>query len=136
VRALAIKEREYGRDHREVARTLDNLGIAWRELGQPAKARELHERALAIEEREYGRDHRDVAGTLGSLGNAWLALGGRPRPASCTSGRWRSRSASTAGTTAMSPGPSTTSGPRGATWDSRPRPASCTCGRCASLGCP
>jgi tetratricopeptide (TPR) repeat protein len=47
-RALAIKEREYGPDHRALAPTLGNLGSAWRELGQPAKARELYVRALRI----------------------------------------------------------------------------------------
>jgi hypothetical protein len=31
-----------------VAGTLNNLGTAWRDLGQPATARELYERALAI----------------------------------------------------------------------------------------
>jgi tetratricopeptide (TPR) repeat protein len=58
-----------------VAGILDNLGSAWLELGEPATARELHERALAIEEREYGRDHPEVARALGNLGSAWRDLG-------------------------------------------------------------
>ena len=33
-RALGIQEREYGREHREVAPTLGNLAAALRELGQ------------------------------------------------------------------------------------------------------
>ena len=37
---------EAASDHAEVAITLTNLGSAWSELGQPAKARELLERAL------------------------------------------------------------------------------------------
>ena len=38
-RALAIKEREYGREHREVAPTVFTLGIAYRALGDVDKAR-------------------------------------------------------------------------------------------------
>ncbi|KAH8062809.1 hypothetical protein JL720_13179 [Aureococcus anophagefferens] len=74
-RALAIKEREYGRDHAEVAVTLANLGNAYNRLGDYAKACELYERALAIFEREYGRDHVQVASTLVNLGNAYGDLG-------------------------------------------------------------
>jgi tetratricopeptide (TPR) repeat protein len=74
-RLLELTEAAYGPDHPEVAATLTNLGGAWRELGQPAKARELHERALRINEREFGPDHPQVAIILTSLGNAWTELG-------------------------------------------------------------
>ena len=74
-RALAIDEREYGPDHREVAITLVSLGNAYGSLGNAAKSRDLLERALAILEREYGPDHRNVASTLGNLGNAYGSLG-------------------------------------------------------------
>jgi tetratricopeptide (TPR) repeat protein len=47
-RALAIKERAYGRDHTSVAITLTNLGAAYSDLGDYAKARDVLERALAI----------------------------------------------------------------------------------------
>ncbi|KAH8093675.1 hypothetical protein JL720_4825 [Aureococcus anophagefferens] len=73
-RALAIKEREFGRDHVEVANTLGHLGVAYRCLGNYAKGCELLERALAIKEREYGRDHVEVAYTLGLLGDAYIWL--------------------------------------------------------------
>ena len=56
-RALAIKEREYGREHRELAPTLTNLGNAYGALGDAAKQRELVERAKAIFEREFGPEH-------------------------------------------------------------------------------
>ena len=74
-RALAIQEREFGPDHRELAATLGNLGGVWGDLGQPGKARELYERALAIQEREFGPDHPEVATTLGNLGSVWGDLG-------------------------------------------------------------
>jgi tetratricopeptide (TPR) repeat protein len=74
-RALAIKEREYGPDHREVASTLANLGNVHGALDDPAKKKELLVRALAIQEREYGSEHCIVGNTLGSLGNAHGDLG-------------------------------------------------------------
>ena len=70
-RALAIKERTYGRDHTKVAPTLTNLGNAYGQLGDYAKKRDMLERALAIKERAYGRDHPEVALTLTNLGNAY-----------------------------------------------------------------
>ncbi|NCD19770.1 MAG: tetratricopeptide repeat protein, partial [Actinobacteria bacterium] len=62
-------------DHVEVARTLVNLGGAWRALGQPGRAKDLYERALPIWEREYGPDHVEVARTLTNLGIASRELG-------------------------------------------------------------
>ena len=51
-----------------MAITLTNLGIAYGELGDHAKKRDVLERALAIKERAYGRDHAQVATTLTNLG--------------------------------------------------------------------
>ena len=74
-RLLELTEAAYGPDHPEVASSLTDLGNAWSDLGQPAKARELHERALRINEREFGPDHPQVASTLSNLGVAWRHLG-------------------------------------------------------------
>ena len=74
-RALAIKERAYGRDHPEVAKTLTKLGIAYGELGDHAKEREMLERALAMQERTYGRDHVELAINLWNLAEANGELG-------------------------------------------------------------
>mgnify|MGYP001322658050 CR=1 FL=1 len=78
-RALAIQEREYGPDHREVAVTLTNLGNAYGALGDAAKKRELLERALAIKEREYGPEHRELGDRGGHVVDLGVALGG-PAP--------------------------------------------------------
>ena len=51
-RSRSSYEREYGRDHTEVAITLVNLGNAYGDLGDAAKKRDLLERALAINERD------------------------------------------------------------------------------------
>jgi len=74
-RALKIKEREYGPEHREVAITLTNLGNAHGDLGEAAQQRELLERALTIMEREYGPEHRYVGIVLRNLSQAHGALG-------------------------------------------------------------
>ena len=44
-----------------MAYTLMNLGNAYGDLGDAAKARDLLERALEIREGEYGRDHPKTA---------------------------------------------------------------------------
>ena len=69
-RALRIEEKEYGPSHREVAKTLANLGNAHGALGDAVKQKELLERALRIKEKEYGPDHREVAITKFNLAMA------------------------------------------------------------------
>lgn len=73
-RKLVLAESAYGPDHPAVVGLLNDLGNAWVNLGQPAKARDLFERALSSKQRRFGSDHREVAGSLNSLGAAWLAL--------------------------------------------------------------
>ena len=58
-----------------MAMTLTNLGIAYGNLGDDQKKRELLERSLKIDERQYGPDHPEVVITLMNLGNAYLSLG-------------------------------------------------------------
>jgi Tfp pilus assembly protein PilF len=74
-RALRIEEAQFGPDHPQVATTLNNLGVVWGDLGQPAKALEVFERALRILEGAYGPDHPQVAATLSNLGAVWSNLG-------------------------------------------------------------
>ena len=78
-RALPIQEAAYGADHVNVASTLVNLGMAYRKLGDAARAKELYERALTIKEAAYGADHVNVASTLGNLGSAYYSLGDAAR---------------------------------------------------------
>ena len=70
-----IFEAAYGPDHPEVARTLTNLGLVLRGLGDLAGARAHQERALRINEAAYGPDHSSVAITLTSLGLVLRDLG-------------------------------------------------------------
>lgn len=64
---LRIVETTLGPEHPQVAAALTSLGIAWFELGDPALARDLHERAFNINQRTYGPDHVLVAGTMANL---------------------------------------------------------------------
>ena len=55
--------------------TLTNLAIAYGQLGDPRKQKDLLERSLKIQEKHFGADHFQVAITLGNLGNANGKLG-------------------------------------------------------------
>jgi CHAT domain-containing protein/lipopolysaccharide biosynthesis regulator YciM len=57
------------------ALSLNNLGMAYRELGDPGKAVTCHRQALAIRRRLHGDNHSDVAQSLNNLGGAYLDLG-------------------------------------------------------------
>ena len=52
-----------------------NLGVAFGDLGDNQKQKELLERALSIQERAYGHAHVAVALTLCKLGVAFGGLG-------------------------------------------------------------
>jgi tetratricopeptide (TPR) repeat protein len=77
--ALKIKEMHYGKDHYEMAITLNNLGHAYGDLGDTEHCRDLLERALVIQEAHYGKEHYEVVPTLISLGNAYSDLGDTAR---------------------------------------------------------
>ncbi len=73
--ALSIDEEIYGERHPDVARDLNNLGLAWNALGDPKKAIEYFEQALSIGKEVYGERHPAVATMLNNLGGAWYTLG-------------------------------------------------------------
>ncbi|WP_100793429.1 serine/threonine-protein kinase [Nannocystis exedens] len=66
-RALAVRERELGPWHPDVARSLVGLAAARHALGELAAASDLYERALGIQERVFGPEHPDVALILHNL---------------------------------------------------------------------
>ena len=57
-----------------MASTLVNLGIAYRELADYDKAKDILERALNIEEQHFGQGHFEVAKTITTLGNVYGRL--------------------------------------------------------------
>ena len=58
-----------------MATMLNNLGLAWNDLGETKKAIEYYEQALSIHKEVYGERHPDVATDLNNLGGAWSDLG-------------------------------------------------------------
>ena len=67
LRALAIAEQSYGKDHPAVAILLNNLARLLQATNRLAEAERLTRRALAIAEQSYGEDHPDVARDLNCL---------------------------------------------------------------------
>jgi non-specific serine/threonine protein kinase/serine/threonine-protein kinase len=67
-RSLALKERIFGRDHADVARTLTAQGYNLVLAGDYATARALLERAQSINDRTLGPNHPDSASTVHSMG--------------------------------------------------------------------
>eukprot|EP00058_Branchiostoma_floridae_P025697 XP_002611187.1 hypothetical protein BRAFLDRAFT_88414 [Branchiostoma floridae] len=70
---------KYGHNtaHRDVAGSLNNLGTAWRDLGDHRKATSYYEQALQMERSIYGEDteHPNIASSLNNLGVTWGDLG-------------------------------------------------------------
>ena len=67
-RQLETYEQIYEQNDQEISGALTNLGLAYGDLGNAEKARELLERALAMDERKYGPDHCKVAMNLANVG--------------------------------------------------------------------
>jgi serine/threonine-protein kinase len=72
---LEIRERLLGREHPDVANTLNDLGVVSREAGDFAAAESYYERARAIREKTLPPDHPDIALSINNLGALRFAQG-------------------------------------------------------------
>ena len=79
-RSLAIREKALGRDHPDVALSLNNLAELYRNQGKYAEAEPLYGRSLAIREKALVPDHYDVAESLNNLALLYRYQGSTPRP--------------------------------------------------------
>jgi tetratricopeptide (TPR) repeat protein len=70
VRALDVREKALGPSHPDVAQSLNNLSVAYRQLGRAAEGEPLLKRAIAIKEQIFGPDHPEVAFHLIALATA------------------------------------------------------------------
>eukprot|EP00058_Branchiostoma_floridae_P017871 XP_002603360.1 hypothetical protein BRAFLDRAFT_80353 [Branchiostoma floridae] len=63
--------------HPDIASSLNNLGIAWRDFGDHKKAVSYHEQSLQMKRIIHGENtaHPDIASLLNNLGAAWMDLG-------------------------------------------------------------
>ena len=59
-RALAIRERVYGPEHRSVALSLGHLGVVLHRLGKEEEALQFFKRAFRVSCRSLGPDHRNT----------------------------------------------------------------------------
>ena len=64
---MAIREKIFGAEHLEVARSLDDLAVVYLDQDQPDQAKPFAERALAIREKILGADHLTVATSLNTV---------------------------------------------------------------------
>ena len=66
-RSLAIREKQLGENHPDVAQSLNNLASLYESQGKYEEAEPLYRRSLAIKEKQLGEDHPDVATSLNNL---------------------------------------------------------------------
>jgi tetratricopeptide (TPR) repeat protein len=74
--SLAIREKVLGRDHVDVARSLNNLADLYQRQARYADAEPIYKRALDIRERPVGPDHPDTAASVNNLASLYQAEGG------------------------------------------------------------
>ncbi|MCS6785458.1 MAG: tetratricopeptide repeat protein, partial [Thiobacillaceae bacterium] len=72
-KALQVAEQNVGREHPDVATSLNNLAALYRAQGAYTQAEPLIKRALAIQEKALGREHPDVATSLENLADLYRA---------------------------------------------------------------
>ncbi|KAI8517714.1 hypothetical protein Bbelb_037310 [Branchiostoma belcheri] len=62
--------------HRDIARSLHNIGACWNELGDQMEAIGFYEPSLKMMKAVYGEStpHTDIASSLNNIGNCWMEL--------------------------------------------------------------
>jgi len=74
-RSLAIREKSLGKDHPDVATSLNNLALLYKAQGNYAEAKLLYQRSLAIYEKALDIDHPHVVTSLNNLAVLYNAQG-------------------------------------------------------------
>ncbi len=74
-RSLAIREQALGRDHPDVAQSLNGLAVLYSNMGNYSEAEPLYQRSLAIKEQTLGSDHPSVATSLNNLALLYQNMG-------------------------------------------------------------
>ena len=72
--ALTMREQVLGKEHLDVAQSLNNLAEHYRYQARYADAEPLYQRALAIRQQELGFEHPDVATSLNNLARPYHHL--------------------------------------------------------------
>jgi tetratricopeptide (TPR) repeat protein len=74
-KALAIREKLLGKEHPDVAQSLNNLAELYRVQGNYSKAEPLYVRSLAIREKVLSSEHPSVATSLNNLAGLYSDQG-------------------------------------------------------------
>jgi CHAT domain-containing protein/Flp pilus assembly protein TadD len=74
-RVLVIRESALGTEHPDVAKTVNYLGIIYRDKGDYEKAEQFYQRARLIWERSLGPNHPDSAAAINNLSDLYLIKG-------------------------------------------------------------
>jgi CHAT domain-containing protein len=72
---IALEEAIFGQAHQEVANSLNELALLYKDMGRYADAEPLYQRSLKIYEARLGKDHPDVAVSLNNLANLYRDMG-------------------------------------------------------------
>ncbi len=75
MRSLAIREKALGKEHPNVATSLNNLAQLYQDQGSYQKAEPLFVRSLAIREKALGKEHPNVATSLNNLATLYQTQG-------------------------------------------------------------
>ncbi len=73
--ALDLRRRTHGREHQEIAETLNALGEVRYDRGDFDGAQRLYDEALAMRERVHDGEHSEIADSLDNLGNVYQERG-------------------------------------------------------------
>ena len=73
--SLAIREKVLGKEHPDVATSINNLATLYQAMRSYSQAELLYQRSLAIREKVLGKDHPDVANSLNNLAALYQDLG-------------------------------------------------------------
>ena len=74
-RSLSIWEKVFGKDHPDVATSLNNLAGLYKQQGKYTEAQLLYQRVLSILEKVLGKEHPNIAFALNNLAGLYKAKG-------------------------------------------------------------
>ena len=75
IRALQIREQQWGADHPHTAQSLNNVAGLYYSQGRYGEAEPLYRRALQIREQQLGADHPSTATSLNNLAELYRSQG-------------------------------------------------------------
>ena len=73
-RVITLRERLYGTEHPDTAKSYNNIGVVYNDLSEYEKALEYHLKALAIFEKIWRIKHLNTAASYNNIGNVYSQL--------------------------------------------------------------